>query len=819
MERRIVAQMLTCMDALTQEHLGVGKAVIVLGATNRPDSLDEALRRAGRFDREICLCAPGTDSRQRILQVLCSKLRTSGDVDFVALAKRTAGFVGADLQAVTNEAAALAIRRIFALIRENSNKNIPPIPIPDTFVTNGAATQQLLATDATEDRDWSHVPLTPEQLSTLAITWADFEAAVGRVQPSATREGFATIPSVTWADIGALDELKEELELAVVEPIRQPELFESMGLKPSVGVLMYGPPGCGKTLLANAIAGELGIPYFKVSAPELVSGMSGESEERIRDLFDAAKRAAPSLIFIDEVDAIAPKRENAQREMERRIVAQMLTCMDALTQEHLGVGKAVIVLGATNRPDSLDEALRRAGRFDREICLCAPGTDSRQRILQVLCSKLRTSGDVDFVALAKRTAGFVGADLQAVTNEAAALAIRRIFALIRENSNKNIPPIPIPDTFVTNGAATQQLLATDATEDRDWSHVPLTPEQLSTLAITWADFEAAVGRVQPSATREGFATIPSVTWADIGALDELKEELELAVVEPIRQPELFESMGLKPSVGVLMYGPPGCGKTLLAQAVANASGANFISVKGPELLDKFVGESERAVRRVFQRGRASAPCVIFFDELDSLTPRRGSDGGGASERVVNQLLTEMDGLGGRGSVFIIAATNRPDIIDPAMLRPGRLDKLLYVPLPSQSDRFSILTKASRAIHLSQDVDLAKIAADPRCEGFSGADITGLVREAAVSALRDTITAKRSNLPAPPIVQVHFHHFERAFEHVFASVSRKDQQVYSRLQTTLRQARTRLPRSNETPGESTNESSDGNLGGAPHTAPK
>lgn len=410
---------------------------------------------------------------------------------------------------------------------------------------------------------------------------------------------------------------------------------------------------CGKTHLANSIAGQLGVPYFRVSAPELVSGMSGESEARIRELFLAASDSAPSIVFMDELDAIAPKRSDggSGRGMEKRMVAQLLTCMDMLAPKYTRQGSPVIVLGATNRSDSIDPALRRAGRFDREILLGVPDEDARIGILKTMTRDMKLSGDFDFKLLARKTPGYVGADVRSLTKEAAVIAINRIF--------KNV----LVDQKLPSDMADQSGAGAAVT--------PLTIEEMEPLHITMDDFLLAIPQVQPSSKREGFATVPGVSWDEIGALDSVRDELTLSVLEPIRNPEKFHALGIPLPAGVMLYGPPGCGKTLLAKAIANESGANFISVKGPELLDKYVGESERSVRLVFERARASSPCVVFFDELDSLCPRRGSDsgGGGVSERVVNQLLTEMDGLDSRRSVFVIAATNRPELIDPAMMRP------------------------------------------------------------------------------------------------------------------------------------------------------
>jgi ribosome biogenesis ATPase len=489
-------------------------------------------------------------------------------------------------------------------------------------------------------------------------------------------------PKVRYSDLGGMNNVLQEIRQLIEYPLTHPEIFVHLGVEPPRGVLFRGPPGTGKTLLAEAIAGELGIPFYRLSAPEIVSGTSGESELRLRELFSSAAAAAPALIFIDEIDAIAPKREGGSssggvKGMERRIVAQLLTCMDSLTATFRESHKHVMVLGATNRPDALDSALRRAGRFDREILVGVPDEEGREAILNVMTSQMRVSGDFDLREIAKKTPGYVGADLRSLTKESAVIAINRIFQEHMIVDNLSAPPIsenlfPIVKDPGHASAANENENGKGFFSRPD-APIPLTAEQMEPLYITMNDFIEATKHVQPSSKREGFATVPDVTWDDIGALKGVREELALSVLEPINNPERFKELGLPLPAGVLLYGPPGCGKTLLAKAIAAESGTNFISVKGPELLDKYVGESERAVRRVFERARASAPCVVFFDELDSLCPKRGSDasggGSGVSERVVNQLLTEMDGLDSRRSVFVIAATNRPELIDPAMMRP------------------------------------------------------------------------------------------------------------------------------------------------------
>lgn len=511
------------------------------------------------------------------------------------------------------------------------------------------------------------------------------------------------VPQITMDQMGGLAKELPLLKELIWLPIQMPHLFSRLGADPPCGVLLHGPPGVGKTKLVHAIAGSLQVPLFFVAAPEIVSGISGDSEAKLRNLFMDAIAAAPSIVFIDEIDTIAGRREDGNRGMENRIVGQLLTCMDQVSQAWRQESKVVCVMGATNRPEALDTALRRAGRFDREIGLGIPSIDERQSILKIITENLKLSEEVDFFELANMTPGYVGADLHLLVKEACILSIRRKHA---------------------------ELLASGEMENPN-------AEVLQDFCVTLDDLLEATKRVQPSAMREGFTTIPNVRWEDVGALDDVRDELMTSILQPIRAPKLHHRFGLHHPVGVLLYGPPGCGKTLVAKAISNQSGANFISIKGPELLNKFVGESERSVRMVFARGRASAPCVLFFDELDALAPRRGSDRANpSSERVVNQLLTELDGMEGRRDVYVIGATNRPDMIDPAMLRPGRLDKLLYVPLPSAPQRESILKTHARHYPVDDEVDLGTLAHDERMEGFSGADLAAVMREASLSALKE-----------------------------------------------------------------------------------
>ncbi|KAK2462964.1 hypothetical protein APHAL10511_005016 [Amanita phalloides] len=637
-------------------------------------------------------------------------------------------------------------------------------------------------------------------------------------------------PTLRLSDLGGVEACIEKVLELVAMPLCHPEIYLHTGVPPPRGVLLHGPPGCGKTMLAHAIAGELGLPFISISAPSVVSGMSGESEKTLRDTFEEAKRVAPCLLFIDEIDAIMPKRESAQREMERRIVAQFLTCMDDMSWEKTD-NKPVIVMGATNRPDSLDAALRRAGRFDHEISMGVPDDEARAKILRVLCAKLRLEGDFNFDALAKATPGYVGADLSALASAAGIVSVKRIFKQILEGilTLPDVPPdVAIEqsqevDSMAIDGLAPQQdqeQVYNSSQPSSSFSSVltfpgtsgsiahflnahpdPLTEAQLAPLCITFEDFQTALKKVQPSSKREGFATVPDVAWSDIGALHGLREELQMAIVQPIKRPELFNAVGIEAACGVLLWGPPGCGKTLLAKAVANESRANFISVKGPELLNKYVGESERAVRQVFSRARASSPCVIFFDELDALVPRRDDSISESSARVVNTLLTELDGLDSRKAVYVIAATNRPDMIDPAMVRPGRLDKLLYVDLPLSDERAEIIRTLSRRVPLGDGASHMEATDDivgqirqaietlvkEQCDGYSGADLAALVREAGVIALRRTLGAldkmeseETVNASSVAKVVVTIQDFHRALGKVSPSVSVAQRKRYEAL---------------------------------------
>ncbi|CAR29410.1 hypothetical protein ZYGR_0AD00920 [Zygosaccharomyces rouxii] len=638
------------------------------------------------------------------------------------------------------------------------------------------------------------------------------DSAPSKPKKQKTKED-RTPPQSRLESIGGMEDVVAQLMELIGLPILHPEIYISTGVEPPRGVLLHGPPGCGKTSIANALAGELQVPFLSISAPSVVSGMSGESEKKIRDLFDEARSLAPCLMFFDEIDAITPKRDGgAQREMERRIVAQLLTSMDELNMEKTG-GKPVIVIGATNRPDSLDAALRRAGRFDREICLNVPNELSRVHILKKLAQNLKIDGEIDFIKLAKLTPGFVGADLKALITAAGTCAIKRIFHAYAYSSIATDNKMDIDQDTENKDEDEKSLKNTANMIDplpltiiqkfiQNFPE-PLNDEQLSNLSIQYEDFLKALPTIQPTAKREGFATVPDVTWASVGALTKVRVELNMAIVQPIKKPELYEKVGISAPAGVLLWGPPGCGKTLLAKAVANESRANFISIKGPELLNKYVGESERAIRQVFTRARASVPCVIFFDELDALVPRRDSTLSESSSRVVNTLLTELDGLNDRRGIFVVGATNRPDMIDPAMLRPGRLDKTLFIELPNAEEKLDILKTLVRTngTPMSSDVDLETVIADDRCKNFSGADIASLVRESSVLALKRSFfkndqvqSVVENNLdkefedlsvayPSEEIL-VTMSDFVNALRKVRPSVSDKDRLKYEKLSNKL-----------------------------------
>jgi len=526
--------------------------------------------------------------------------------------------------------------------------------------------------------------------------------------------------AITYEDVGGLRRELRRIREMIELPLRYPEVFERLGIDPPKGVLLHGPPGTGKTLIARAVAHETSAHFVHVNGPEIVDKWYGSSEAHLRDVFEEASHHAPSIIFIDEIDAIAPKREemSGDRQVERRVVAQLLALMDGLEERG-----QVIVLAATNIPNTLDPALRRPGRFDREIAIGVPDRDGRREILEIHSRGMPLADDVDLGRLAAITHGFVGADLAALCREAAMSALRRL----------------MPDI--------------------DFAQAQIPYEKLMALEVTAEDFLAALAEIEPSAIREVFTETPEVGWEDIGDLEEAKRLLIEAVEWPLRYDELFRGVGSRPPKGILLHGPPGTGKTLLAKALARESGVNFIAIKGPELLSKWVGESERGVREAFRRARQVAPCIVFFDEIDALAPRRGAgDSSHVSERVVSQLLSEMDGIEELRGVVVVAATNRLDIVDPALLRPGRFEMLVELPMPDREARLAILQVHTRAKPLAPDVNLEELASCT--EGLTGADIEGLCRQAAMLAIREFL----ENHP-PPLTSTSCHEFRLSRWHL------------------------------------------------------
>jgi transitional endoplasmic reticulum ATPase len=540
------------------------------------------------------------------------------------------------------------------------------------------------------------------------------------------------VSGVTFDDIGGLSKEIKRLREIVELPLKHPEVFRRLGIDPPSGVLLYGPPGCGKTLLARALANECEASFFSISGPEIMNKYYGESEARLRDIFKEASENAPSIIFVDEIDAIAPKREEVIGDVEKRVVAQLLSLMDGISER-----RSLVVIGATNRPESLDPALRRPGRFDREIEIGVPNQESRLEILQIHTRGMPLDEDVDLESLASSLHGYTGADIRALCQEAALIALRRY----------------IPDI------------------DLDSKRVP--PEILGKMVVKLSDFQEAMNQIVPSAMREFYVESPKIRWSDIGGLEKVKQTLTENVIWAIKHPERFKKLGISSASGVLLYGPSGCGKTMLAHALAYESGANLITIRGPEILSKWVGESEKAIRDIFRKAKFSSPCILFFDEVDSIARSRSSlEEYYTSEKILSQLLTEMDGIGKTSSLFVVAATNRPDLIDPALIRPGRLDLLVYVSPPDEESRLEVLRILTSKMPLSQDVRLDEIA--KQTQGYSGADLQALVREAGLHALR---TGGDSTL-------VRLVDFQHAFGKVRPSITKEVESWYNSLNQVL-----------------------------------
>jgi len=559
--------------------------------------------------------------------------------------------------------------------------------------------------------------------------------------PQAVEVKEEQVLAINYEDIGGLKEEIKKVREMVELPLKHPEIFERLGIEAPKGVLLHGPPGTGKTLLAKAVASETNSNFTLINGPEIMSKFYGESEKNLRRAFEEAEKNAPSIIFIDEIDAIAPKREEVHGEVERRVVAQLLGLMDGLKNR----GK-VVVIAATNRENSLDPALRRPGRFDREIEIGVPSAEGRLEILKIHTRGMPLAKNVNLKEIAKITHGFVGADLSALAKESAMIVLRKV----------------LPD------------LNLDGEKEE-----PIPKEILEKLMLMQKDFKEALKIVRPSAMREVLVEKPDVSFDDIGGLEEIKKRLEEAIEWPLKKPEMFKRMGIKPPKGILLYGAPGTGKTLLAKAVAKESEANFILVNGPSLLSKWVGESEKAVREIFRKARQTSPTILFFDEIDALAPRRGIGGDSrVGERVVNQMLTEMDGLESLNDVVIIAATNRPDIVDPALLRPGRFDRIIMAPVPSEKGRKKIFEVHLKGMPLDNDVDVSGLA--KKTEGYVGADINGVCREAAMIALREDTS----------ITKIKKKHFIEALDKVKPSVDKEIEKTYKELENYFKSARAR-----------------------------
>lgn len=563
------------------------------------------------------------------------------------------------------------------------------------------------------------------------------------VNPKAVEIIDERIPDVTYEDIGGLEEEIKKIREMVELPLKHPEIFSRLGVDPPKGVLLYGPPGTGKTLLAKAVATESEANFMLLNGPEIMSKFYGESEKKIRELFENAEKNSPTIIFIDEIDAIAPKREESFGEVERRVVSQILTCMDGLKAR----GK-VVVIGATNRINAIDPALRRPGRFDREINIGVPDKKGRLEILKIHTRNMPLTKDVKLVDIANITHGFVGADLAALSKEAAMNVLRR-----------NLPHLKLEE------------------------NEPIAKEFLEALKVTDKDFRDALKFVQPSAMREVLVENPNIKWTDIGGLEDVKQELKEAVEWPLKHPDSFKRIGIKPPKGILLYGPPGTGKTLIAKAVATESESNFIQVKGPSLLSMWVGKSEEGIRKVFERAKQVAPCIIFFDEIDSLAGKRGIElGNRVTERVLNQMLAEMDGLEELHDIVVIGATNRPDMLDTALLRPGRFDRIIFTNVPDKKSRLGIFKIHTRTMPLTKEISLASLA--EKTEGYTGADIEAVCREAGMLALREDIKAK----------QVKAKHFTDALKKFGPSVTQDTLKKYKNIeQNYLRSAKAALDR--------------------------
>ncbi|AGB36902.1 CDC48 family AAA ATPase [Natronococcus occultus] len=715
LKRKDAGSGLASIDRETMKEMGVssGEFVAIEGRDGRAIArvwpgrsedvghgivrIDGELRQAvgARIDDPVSVEPANVEPAERVRVALPENVRIQGDI-------------GSYLQDKLSERAVspgdtLSVSLGFGLLSSRSGRRLPITVVDtepgDTVVVGNRTDVELVERDA--DR--------------LEIE------ADGPIEDGSEIES----PDVAYEDVGGLEDELEQVREMIELPMRHPELFRTLGIEPPKGVLLHGPPGTGKTLIARAVASEVDAHFVTLSGPEIMSKYYGESEEQLRDIFEEAAENEPAIVFIDELDSIAPKREDVQGDVERRVVAQLLSLMDGL--EDRG---EITVIGTTNRVDAIDPALRRPGRFDREIEIGVPDAAGREEVLQIHTRGMPLAEDVDLERFAENTHGFVGADLENLAKEAAMTAMRRL----------------------------RPELDLEADE--------IDAEVLEKIEVTAQDFRSALRGVEPSAMREVFVEVPDVTWEDVGGLEEAKGRLREAIQWPMEHADAYEQVGLSPAKGVLLHGPPGTGKTLLAKAVANESQSNFISVKGPELFDKYVGESEKGVREVFEKARANAPTIIFFDEIDAIASKRGSGSGDSNvgERVVSQLLTELDGLEELEDVVVVAASNRPELIDDALLRPGRLDRHVEVGEPDTDARREIFRIHTQNRPLAADVDLDTLAEET--EGYTGADIEAVCREAATIAVREHVeretTGEDSDVEA---IELTADHFERALEEI------------------------------------------------------
>ena len=683
-----------------------------------------------------------------------------------------------------------SIERVIDVLQQDAvgsdSEEMEPSGTPEVQPRSNGLNKSIVAA-------WSRGPATPSKEDAVELTVAKADQPNDeppRKKRKRPQIGHSPPTNISLADMGGVGYIIKQFRKLLFVPLLCPETYAETNAQPVRGILIHGPPGCGKTTIANAVAAKFGVNFISVSAPSIVSGMSGESEKALREHFEEAKKAAPCILFLDEIDAITPKRENSERQMEKRIVAQLATCMDDLDLSKTD-GKPVVVLAATNRPESLDPALRRGGRFDKEIGMNVPNEPMRQQILVALTRKYPLSPEVDLLALAKRTPGYVGADLRDLVSTAWNASTDRFQDSLLATATSEATTAPTaenmdldtPNAYSTTDSSTDpDLVDLDRLIDYRRTHPTLTYPRMT---LTQTDFLTALPQISPSALREGFATVPSTTFSSIGALTPLIHELTNTIIDPIVYPTRYSTLGITPTSGCLLFGPPGCGKTLLAKATANASSANFISVKGPELLNKYVGESERAVRTVFHRARSSVPVIIFFDELDALVPKRDGSSNDASSRVVNTLLTELDGAGdSRQGIYIIAATNRPDMIDSAILRPGRLETKLYVGLPDAEGRVEILKRLCTSIPNFEFSAMVEDIARSRCEGFSGADLESLKRRAGYVAVQRCSASGTLGNASDEELSIIADDFETALKDVNPSVSDNEIKRFEKLKKEL-----------------------------------